>query len=244
MNQLRYPVIASILDWRGEIIGGPFKGMRFRYSSTTFEYSEVLGVYEQFLIPVVQDIIDRQPTVVINVGADLGYYALGFAYRCPKTKVIAYEVDPSRAKLMRKYRRQNHLDGRVEIRGECTVQSLADDLARSPGAFVFMDVEGAEDFLLCPDRAPGLRNAEVLVELHEMFAPGVTNRLHKRFSPTHSAAVISQAPYKKTQRYGRIDWLVRAYWTRITNEKRDCEMAWLHLLPKSASGVVDVDNSR
>ncbi len=198
-NQFKYPVIASILDWRGEVVAGPFKGMRLRCSCASFDYFEALGTHEQCLVPVVEDVIARQPRVIINVGAGCGYYALGFAHRCPQSKLIAYEMDSSRADLIRKYRRQNRLDDRVEIRGECTKHSLADALARSPGAFVLMDVEGAEDFLLRPDRVPGLRGAEVLVELHEMFAPGVTSRLHERFLPTHGEAVIPQTPNRKTQ---------------------------------------------
>lgn len=234
-NQLQYPLVASLLDWSGEVIGGPFKGMRLRCDGASFYYCEVLGAHEQCLIPVVEDIIDRQPAVIINVGAAFGYYALGFAHRCPKAKVIAYEMDTSRADLMRKYRWQNRLEERVEIRGECTLQSLADDLTRSPDAFVFMDVEGAEDFLLDPDQVPGLRNAEILVELYEIFAPGVTHHLHERFSPTHTEAAIPQIPSRKVEHFGRIDWLLRVYWTRMTAEESRHEIAWLHLWPKPAS---------
>jgi hypothetical protein len=233
-NQFKYPVIASVLDWRGEIVGGPFQGMRLRCSGASFDYFEALGTHEQCLTPVVEDVIARRPEVVINVGAAFGYYALGFAYRCPGARVIAYEMDPSRADLIRKYRHQNRLDDRVEVRGECTVRSLAEDLARAPGAFVFMDVEGAEDFLLRPDQVPGLRDAEVLVELHEMFAPGVTRRLRERFAPTHGETLIPQTPNRKTQHYGRIDWLVRAYWIRMAAGEHSHEMAWLHLWPKPA----------
>src|SRR3984957_13370423 len=154
-NQVRYPVAATMLDWRGTIVDGPFMGMRYVRSGMA-KFAQVLGTYERSLIPVVERVIEQRPRVIIDVGAAYGYYALGFAWRCPGAHVIAYELDRTRLDLMRKYRRLNRLDDRVETRSECTVTSLDEDLQRSPGAFVFMDAEGAEDELLRPE----IRNIE------------------------------------------------------------------------------------
>ncbi|MBV8614607.1 MAG: hypothetical protein JOY66_12695, partial [Acetobacteraceae bacterium] len=145
-NQVRYPIVGTCLDWGGTIIGGPFRGMCYPKSGIG-NYFEVVGTYEQCLIPLVEQIIQRQPTVIINIGACCGYYALGFAKCCPATRVVAYELDPTRQGLIRKYARRNNLEARVEVKGECTTADLDANLPNGRGALVFMNVEGAEDAL-------------------------------------------------------------------------------------------------
>ncbi len=46
---------------------------------------------------------------------------MGLAYRSPKSRVIAYEMDCTRFDLMRKFVGINHLTDRVAMDGECTV---------------------------------------------------------------------------------------------------------------------------
>jgi hypothetical protein len=230
-NQVRYPGAATILDWRGRVIDGPFMGMRYARSGMV-KFSQMLGTYERCLIPIVERVIEQRPRVIIDVGAAYGYYALGFAWRCPDSYVIAYELDTTRLDLMRKYRRLNRLDDRVEMRSECTVTSLDEDLKRSPGAFVFMDAEGAEDELLRPE-IRNIEQSEVLVELHEMFVPGVTSRLRERFAPTHMSSVIPQAAIQAQP--DDANWFIRLFWRQLNKEDREAQMAWLHLVPRSVA---------
>jgi predicted O-methyltransferase YrrM len=170
---------------------------------------------------LIEDIVERRPRTIIDVGACYGYYALGFAKRCPATNVIAYELDPTHRNIIRKYSRLNRIASQVEVRGECTVASLAADLSQRPGSLVFMDVEGAEDALLCPDQAPGLRHAEIVVELHEMFVPGITTRLLNQFAETHRGRLIRQTRSEIT---GALDTastvgkLIYSYWPRMTTK--------------------------
>ena len=48
-----------------------------------------------------------------------------------------------------------------------------------------MDCEGYEIELLNTHSTTIFKNTYILVELHEMYAPGCTNELRKRFSSTH-----------------------------------------------------------
>jgi hypothetical protein len=227
LNQIRYPVAATILDWHGTVVNGPFAGMRSVHSGMA-KFVQLLGDYERSLVPVVERVIAQRPRVIIDVGAAYGYYALGFARRCPDARVIAYELDSTRRDRMRKYRRLNAVKDRVELRSECTAASLGRDLRQSPGAFVLMDAEGAVDALL----QPGLRNidrSEMLIELHEMFVPGVTGRLRERFAATHTASIIPQAPIPA--RPHDANWFIRAFWWALNREDRGEPMAWLHLVP-------------
>ena len=232
LNQFRYPGLATALDLHGRVMAGPFKGLRLRCSGVSFDYFEALGVHEQCLYPVIEDVIARRPEAVVNVGAAFGYYALGFAMRLPGARMIAYELDPTRAGFIRSWARRNGQTGQVDVRGICGTNELERELEAWPGAFVLMDVEGAEDALLDPGLVPGLRSAEILVEVHETFVPGVTQRLWNRFAAGHDIALVRHQPNRKLEDYGRADWLVQRYWNRVATGEHDQEVAWLHMRPK------------
>ena len=55
------------------------------------------------------------------------------------------------------------------------------------------DIEGAERELLDPDKAPGLLQADILVESHECDDAGLTETLRKRFAPTHDVETFDRA---------------------------------------------------
>lgn len=53
----------------------------------------------------------------------------------PRSRVVAYEMDRSRGPFLQKYGRLNGLERRLEVRGVCTMEELAADLAGLKGAF-------------------------------------------------------------------------------------------------------------
>lgn len=236
-NQVRYPIVASAVELQagGRIMSGPFKGLRAPHSGLSpGHYTQMLGLYETSLVPAIEAIIARQPAVIIDVGSHWGYYALGLAMRCPQSRVVAYEIDPSRTELLRKYGRLNDVGGRLEIRGACTVESLAQDLAGSADAFLLMDVEGAEDVLLDPVRVPGLEQAEIIVELHDSLVPGVTDRLRAAFARTHREVLLHHeaVSIEPVMTGWTVEHhLLRGIVSRLMDEGRETQMSWLHLSP-------------
>ncbi len=235
-NQLKFPVAAAILDWEGRVHDGPFAGLRFPRSGTG-NFAEMLGTYELSLTPVIERVISRNPELIIDVGAAWGYYAMGFAMRCPTAKVIAYEMDQTRADLMQKYIGINRLRPHIEVRGLCTVETLKADLVRQERPFLLMDVEGAEEFLLRPD-IPGIERTEMVVELHEIFVPGITQQLAERFSSTHAIHLIEQADLSchrpSPELLETISPFVLRFWGRLIKEDRKQPMTWMHLVPREA----------
>jgi hypothetical protein len=229
LHQFKYPVAATILDIRGRITGGPFRGLRYPRSGIG-NFHDILGTYECWLVPAIEAAIARNPSIIVDVGAAYGYYALGFARRLPGSHVIAYEMDPTRADLIRKYKRINRIDS-LEIRGACTQESLGRDLALAPDALVFMDVEGAEDLLLRPDRIAGLRHAEIIVETHETFVPGIVELLRERFASTHDQyAITNTAPQAPAEIDCPGSFFIRAQWRRMAQNLAE-RMVWLHFVP-------------
>jgi hypothetical protein len=229
-NQVKFPIAATILDWQGKVQVGPFAGMRFPRSGTG-NFSELLGTYEICLIPVLEQVIAKRADMIIDVGAAYGYYSMGLAMRCPESHVIAYEVDPTRIGLMEKYNRLNGLEHRITMRGLCTPEALAADLQYSSSPFILMDIEGAEDHVLRAD-IPGIERAEILVELHEVFIPGVTRRLKNRFGPTHSFRLIDQMDLSNHSPPPGINPFVRWQWNGLIQENRKQPMTWMHLTPR------------
>jgi len=216
-------------------MSGPFRGLRAPHSGISwFHYIQMLGLYEKSLVPAIEAVIARQPAVIIDVGSHWGYYALGLAMRCPRSRVVAYEMDHSRARLLQKYGRLNGLDGRLEVRSLCTIEELAADLKGLDGAFLLMDVEGAEDTLLNPVHVPGLRHTEIIVELHEAMVPGVTERLRAAFAATHQEVLLYQESASiETVMTGPIikHRLFRNVISRLMDEQRAGLMSWLYLKP-------------
>lgn len=232
-NQVRYPIAATIIDLDRTVLAGPFAGMRYPGSGVN-GYPELLGTFEQCLTPAVEDIIRDPPPAVIVVGAACGYYALGFARTCPQTQVIAYEMDPTRVDVMRKYARLNRLEGRIEARAmRCTAADLRRDLVAEPRSFIFMDVEGNEDNLLDPDAVPELRETEIIVELHDMFVPGVTARIRQRFALSHQQRIFEEQPPVRPPMPMAFDRFLRPHWQKMAWEERGARFQWLHLLPQS-----------
>jgi hypothetical protein len=174
-----------------EVHGGPFSGLALPVDAVCSErWPKLAGTYEQELAPVVERCLEREYPVVVNVGAAEGYYAVGFA-RAGVPRVVA--VDPlARARdRVRTVAAANGVADRVEVRALATRRRL--DRWLVDGGLVFMDCEGAEYGLLDPARCPGLRRADVIVEVHEFAVDGLGAELAERFAPTHEVTWIEQA---------------------------------------------------
>ena len=98
-----------------------------------------------------------------------------------------------------------------------------------------MDIEGGEAAVLQDGIIPQLRHAELLVELHEMFVPGITTTLQGRFAATHCTSLIRETPVPLSaldlSAWGLED-LDRRALAKILDDLREREMAWLHLRPR------------
>ena len=77
----------------------------------------------------------------------------------------------------------NNLAERVVIEGECTHDRL--NTLIKGRTLIICDCEGCELQLLDPLLAPGLKNTDLLIELHDMIDPAITPTIRCRFSETH-----------------------------------------------------------
>jgi hypothetical protein len=179
----------------GRVLRGPFQGLQYVRSDLIGGACKLLGTYEQELSGAIERIIAKGFATVIDIGAAEGYYAVGLAMRMPDTRVVCYEMEDYHQDYIRRLAEINGVGERVEIHGYCDRSGLAQCLAAAEEPIaVICDVEGSEYDLLDPASMPRLKNAEILVELHDMFRKGVSKALHKRFAPTHRVTRLHSMP--------------------------------------------------
>jgi SAM-dependent methyltransferase len=190
----RSVVLANTLVGRGmtSVAGGPFAGMNYSVqASEGGRAPRLLGSYEAALHPVIETVIARAYPQVLDIGCAEGYYAVGLARRMPDATVHARDTNPAARALCATLARANGVDGRVVIGAEVTHADFA--LCAEAPTFILCDIEGGEGQLLDPALAPGLRSADILVEVHEGMQPGLLAALTDRFAPTHRVLRIDRS---------------------------------------------------
>jgi len=176
----------------GRIATGPFQGLSYLKPTATRAYPQkLLGTYEKELWGIVEEIIARDYSLIIDIGAGEGFYVCGLASRLPQAKILAYEAQRNCHARIFELAELNGVSARVSLRGLCQSTDLGAALAEPSRTLIICDVEGAECDLLDPTIAPNLARVDLLVEVHEHFRPGVAGALKSRFGASHQIAVVA-----------------------------------------------------
>ncbi len=210
---------------------GPFAGMDYVREATEGALSpRLFGTYESELHPHLARIAAEGVDVVIDVGCAEGYYAVGLARMLPGAVIHARDTDPAAQARCADLAARNGVEDRVLIGGEfkpADFQAFA-----GLRALVLVDVEGAELQVLRPDLAPALAGMQVIVETHDVYAPGSLNALVERFTASHDIVRVDQQP----KAFHPPDWFHKlahldqllAVW-----EWRAAPTPWLVMTPKA-----------
>ncbi|MEX1116980.1 MAG: hypothetical protein WEB53_17170 [Akkermansiaceae bacterium] len=184
-----HPPLRDALEQR-IILAGPFKGMKYGQTKALCSalYPKLLGTYEHELAGAFNAALESKPGLVVDVGAADGYYAVGFAFRDPDTRIIAYDQDPRARAELAKLADLNGVADRIEIRGRCEPPELATLKERT--GLMIVDCEGFEEFALSLENIAALRDWDFIIETHDGFVPGITKKLIERFQSTHHVEVI------------------------------------------------------
>jgi hypothetical protein len=226
---------------RQRVLDGPFRGMWLPAPSRTgLTVRYVLGTHERELHPVIERLVAEGFGTIINCGAAQGYYAIGFALRCPHAHVIAFEARSDAQADLARAAEVNAVRDRIALHSRCDARTLQDAIASAaPPLLVLCDIEGDELTVLDAAVAAGLKDATVLVETHDRHAPGATDQLLGRFAATHRVEVI--APRDRT-RADIPSGLTRGPWRAVAwllpwvmREGRAPEQRWLLFTPRSSS---------
>jgi hypothetical protein len=221
----------------GLVLDGPFAGLRYVDQSVgSMWWPKILGTYEVELAATVGLLCAEQPAWVIDIGAAEGYYAVGMAWRCPNTRVIAFEGDHDGRKLQEELAVLNHVDDRLHIEGFCDAPALRRALAVAGGAggVIICDIEGGELSLLNPEFIPDLVDDPwtLLVEIHDHVDPTIADTLIERFKATHKIKEIVSRPRHATDLPAAVRRQLLSRWVpAYLDERRPGPMRWLVMRP-------------
>jgi hypothetical protein len=237
-----YGLLRMLAKWRAQVIGhflwkhsggviagGPFAGMRYFDSGTNGASApRLLGIYESELHPFIERFVAASFNDIAVVGSAEGYYAVGLALRCPKSAILAFDIDPAARDACRELAQMNQVAGRVIVKDAFTPELLQ----HPDQTFILCDIEGAEDELLDPEKYAVLRSVPALiVECHEGKRPGVTRKIGRAFLESHRVQLVAHALTAPVlpawlMRLGHLDQLL-AVW-----EWRQAPTPWLVMTRK------------
>jgi hypothetical protein len=170
------------------ILSGPFSGMPYLDETVWGPIvPKWLGCYELELHNIVEGACASGYNRVINIGCAEGYYAVGFGWRMAQTEIFAFDTDPIARDQTRRLAAMVGASTRITIGTRCGRADL--NRLISDRSMVVVDVEGEEFNLLDTNDVPCLKNADILVEIHEgdgvSWANSVAQSLGERFAGTH-----------------------------------------------------------
>jgi hypothetical protein len=187
----------------------------------------LLGIGESELHPAFDEVLRDRFELIINVGANLGYYALGLALRYPEARVIAFDTDSWARRMMREMISLNELSN-VEVRSYCSPEWLAENLRER--SLVVSDCEGFEGELFFSVPIPNLTSATLVIETHDDISPGVTDRLRRLLAPTHQVTEIRSGAHPRVSPVD-LGFLDENERFMATQEVRNGEQGWLFAVP-------------
>jgi hypothetical protein len=188
-------IIETIFNKQFVVQNGPFKGMKYiNKSSCSTLIPKLLGSYEEVIQGWVNDIISNSKyKKILDIGSAEGYYAVGFSLKIPNAKIIAYDIDDSARNNLKELINVNGVIN-IEIKEECNHEELNRNCEKN--TLIFCDIEGFEDSLLDLEKAPNLKNVDLIIESHDCFVPNITDILINRFHETHTIKICVDYPFR------------------------------------------------
>lgn len=217
----------------GKVQTGPFAGTvllpKYMWGDGDTA-AKLLGVYENELHQFVESAIAAEPDAVINVGCAEGYYSIGLARRLPTATVLAVDIEPTAAEIVRNTAEANQLSNITAVTQTVDCAWLEQQCQLHQQPLLVMDCEGAELALLDPVKVPALTACSIIVESHDCIDPVITKTLLSRFSATHHVHVASQT-YKDPYQFDFLAALSDCDKWALVHEGRPSTMSWLYMTP-------------
>jgi SAM-dependent methyltransferase len=181
------------LEQHGPLVqGGPFAGMRYHEQSLEGCYlPKVMGTYEAELFDVLRALPAAGYEQVLNIGCADGYYAVGLARLLPGVPVWCCDTDPRAVAATQALAEANGVATQVTAEHYTFVP---DDFAGRAGkrTLLLMDIEGEELRLLDATAVAALAATDLVVEVHDCYAAGMSDVLAARFSQGHAVVRLAR----------------------------------------------------
>ncbi len=184
------------------ILNGPFKGMKYPSLDIT-ELTlapKITGSYEGHLNPLINEISKVPFNNIIDIGCAEGYYAVGFARLLPESTVHCYDINEKDLEFCRKMADLNNVHN-LTYNKLCSPETLI-NFNYGARSLIFCDCEGYELHLFTDSVIKALYQTDVLVEMHDVLNPVISETLLSRFSKTHNVEVINNSNMNYSQLQG------------------------------------------
>lgn len=215
-----------VAELGSRVLGGPFAGLALSPLTRAEHIGPyLLGTYEAELHETWNRVLQREYSEIIDIGANFGYYAVGLARRCPNTRVVAFDVDWWARKAAAEMSAANG-SANVSIEAWCDPSWLT--LHLKPHSLIISDCEGYEGTLFCEQWVPAFATCTFVIELHEAFVPGVTERCRAMFADTHAQQIVDARPEMTPKVH--LDSFSAEELRRVSTEPRGPQQ-WLVLTP-------------
>jgi hypothetical protein len=209
------------------VLTGPFMGLLLPPSTFSEHIGPfVLGTYEMELHPWWTEILGRRFSMIVDVGAKFGYYAIGLALKFPAAPTVAFDIDRWARRVMVDTAAANGVSN-LTIKGHCSPEWLEAELA--PGSFIISDCEGFEAELFASRPIASLQSATMLIELHDHVTPGTGRLIEGTFSRSHHIRRMQSRTSTPVQNV--VTSLSSDELSRASSEVRS-EQEWIYLVPR------------
>ncbi|TAM03131.1 MAG: hypothetical protein EPN70_15180 [Paraburkholderia sp.] len=245
----RFFLMNRLMDvTRGIVQHGPLAGFNIGNRATwraSDNSAKLLGLYEQEVCSLLDQLSESRNTLVDLGGAD-GFYAVGMVAVGKYAESRCFEISNESRENLREIAAANGVSEKVHIYGEATPDFAQGLLAAGVDfskSVVLVDIESAEFDVLTDECLYNLRNAHVIVEIHDFMLIGgvgkrkfadLLERVNKVFDTCEiktGARDLSAIPILSDHWTDTDRWL-------LCSESRAKLMSWLHLSPRNCTPKV------
>lgn len=226
-------LLERLVDDKETVIqSGAFAGMHYGTEAVGGAIlPKIIGSYEHQLSDLIAGFPGRDYTRAVDIGSAEGYYVVGLARIMPGVKIFAFDIDPVAHELCRENAERNGVLEQVRFKPECTPTELSKVIESK--TLIVCDCEGFEAEILDPVLVPRLDQCDMLVELHDLIVPGVSELIHQRFRHTHEITFFSETP-RNPDAFPALRGLKDFEASLAMNEKRGGRMQWAFLESNSS----------
>ncbi|MFM7128491.1 MAG: hypothetical protein ACKO0V_03930 [bacterium] len=211
-----------------KVLSGPWAGMTLGPAALSEQLGPyLLGVYESELDAAWAQLLQQQYTQIVDIGAKFGYYAVGLARLYPAAPVIAFDTDWWARQAIHELAAANQTTN-VNVCGYCSPEWLVSGV--KAGALVVSDCEGFESALFSQATIQSLTKVTLIIETHDCFVPGVSDRLEQLFRGSHDCRRVGLTEQRRPSPVN-LDFLTAEQRKLAEHEVRDRQV-WLVCTPR------------
>jgi hypothetical protein len=218
--------VALLLPSR--VRSGPFRGARIHRNTFGSAYlPKLLGTYEMEIADhLCRAVQDPLTDAFLDIGCAGGFYLQAVSHLRPDIELIGIDANPRAARVASPTSHGARVTVLAKYADGGDIASVCEHHRRP---VVLIDIEGGERELLSPSIGPVLRNAVVLIEVHEYLGvdPGA---LAAALADTHSVVRVPFARYGLGQPSAPWPSLLRLL---LRHELRHPETSYLVAHPKA-----------